>query len=600
MAAAGKHRSVLLAWLCTLASITALANVPALEREINLDFHEEDVASALKKIEQQTGVLFSYQPAVLNNVLPVSGSFRKKSVREVLTAIFSNKVTYLAKNNYIILKTKPPAKPGQRSEFSGYVYEKQTGQKLAKVSIYDPVSLQSATSDEYGFYRITVPANTPSLSVNKQNYQDTTVTTEKASLTNIEISPELPAGDTLEWRRKLKELNGAASDLLKKFNAYVHTINVSDSITRDWQVSFLPFVGTNHKMSGNVYNRLSLNVLGGYSRGVTGFEAGGLFNLNRENMNGAQFAGLFNIVGDSVKGIQGAGLINVAGKKQSGLQGAGLMNVNVAADGLRAAGLMNVGGRTKGLDMAGLMNITCSTKGALLAGLANVSDSLKGFAAAGLFNVNSQGRAVQLAGLFNVAGDAGFQVAGLFNVAGNVSGAQLSVLNFADSASGVPIGLLSFVKKGVHQLEISSDEWFYANLSFRTGVPQFYNILSIGYLPGSTATLWQVGYGLGTSLRLNSKMRIELNLSTHHVSKGALLLAPSELYRFSPALEYRFSRAFAVAAGPTFNLYHTDELMQEFDFTYSHVAPYSAFNNSTGEAYNQKGWIGGKIALRFF
>src|SRR5690606_38989007 len=43
--------------------------------------------------------------------------------------------------------------------------------------------------------------------------------------------------------------------------------NIRDTLYRDFQVSFVPFVGTNEMLSGNVINDYSLNVLGGYSLG---------------------------------------------------------------------------------------------------------------------------------------------------------------------------------------------------------------------------------------------------------------------------------------------------------------------------------------------
>lgn len=594
---------IVAAAICLFVSGSLVADIPALEREVNMVFNHEPPESALKSIEREADVIFAYQPVIVTGIPPVNAVLKNRSVREALVLIFGDKIAFHARNNYIILKPKPPVASGKKKEISGYVYAKQTGQKLAKVTIYDPVSLQSASTDDYGYFELKVPATTPSVSVNRINYQDTALPlhAEPPGLTSIALSPGSPVADSAVWLNRIKTIGNQTYELLRKFSAQVHQVNVRDSISRDWQVSFIPYVGTNHRMSGNVYNKISFNILGGYARGVSAFEAGGLFNLNRENMSGAQFAGLFNIVGDSVKGMQGAGLFNVTGKKQEGAQAAGLMNINGGtASGAQLAGLMNISPVSEGFGAAGLMNISGTTKGALAAGLANITDSLQGFSAAGLFNVSSHGTSAQMAGLFNVADETAFQAAGLFNVANHVKGVQLGVINIADSASGAPIGLLSIVKKGVHQLELSGDEWFYANASFRTGSHKFYNILSAGYQPGSRATLWQVGYGVGTSFRISNRWRLELNLSAHHVSKGAFIWGPSELYRFNPCVEYRLAKLITVAAGPSINLYHTDRLMPEFDHTYSAVTPYRSFSNNTDDFYNQKGWIGGRVAVRFF
>ncbi|HEY9487176.1 MAG TPA: sigma factor [Chryseosolibacter sp.] len=61
---------------------------------------------------------------------------------------------------------------------------------------------------------------------------------------------------------------------------------------------------------------------------------------------------------------------------------------------------------------------------------------------------------------------------GILNVAPKVNGTQIGLINVADIVRGVPIGLMSLVWKGYHKIEISADEIFYNNLSFRTGVRQ--------------------------------------------------------------------------------------------------------------------------------
>jgi hypothetical protein len=513
----------------------------------------------------------------------VTATLIKKTVREALSVIFRDKVTFQTRNNYIILKEKTASQQAKKTKVSGYVYDQSSGNKLSNVTIYDPATLRSATSDEYGYYEISVPAPAATLAVNKAEYRDTTLVMDTArtqQLTNIAISTVTAGSDTTEWNKRIREINEATSVFFKRLKSYVHTLNVHDTITRDWQVSFLPFIGTNHKMSGNVYNRLSFNVLGGYSRGNTGFEAGGLFNVNRENMSGVQVAGLFNVVGDSVKGVQGAGLLNI----------------NTSSEGVQLAGLMNISSRVKGFTGAGLLNISGEVTGMSAAGLANVAENMNGFSLAGLFNVEGAGRSRQVAGLFNVASETDLQVAGLFNTARFVKGTQIATFNFADSATGVPIGFASFVKKGVHQLELSADEWFYANASFRTGVNGFYNIFTAGLVPGSDPVMWQIGYGIGSSIRLSKSTRFEMNLSAHHVSRGAFEMETNELFRFHPAFEFRFGKNVTLAAGPTFNLYLTSDAKNESGPDYSRNMPYDTSDGS----YYYKGWVGGKISLRFF
>src|SRR5690606_33332308 len=77
-----------------------------------------------------------------------------------------------------------------------------------------------------------------------------------------------------------------------------------------FQTSITPGLSTHGSMSGQVVNKFSVNLLGGYTSGVNGVELGGGFNINKRNVNFLQAAGVFNLVGGSVSGIQLAGVNN--------------------------------------------------------------------------------------------------------------------------------------------------------------------------------------------------------------------------------------------------------------------------------------------------
>lgn len=597
-----------LIFLLAACYFSASAILPPLEREVNLSLNNEQFSTVLLRIQEQTGLVFSYKPSIIAGIGPVSLQLKHKTVREALALMLPKNIIYKSKNNYIILKEKPENVNAKKTEISGYVYDKETEQKLPNVTIYDKESLQSATTDEYGFYSINVPKNNK-ISVNKENYQDTVLhlsDTKESKLNNIVIAPaseKQKKQDSTDWRNKLKDLDFYTNQLYKKFKGFINTINVRDTITRKVQVSVVPFIGTNHKLSGNVVNRLSFNILGGFAKGLRGFEIGGLFNIDGENASGMQMAGVFNIVGDTMRGTQIAGYFNITGNNMKGFQAAGLMNMNSGTvKGVQVASLLNINRRSlNGAGFAGVMNINGSVRGAQLAGIGNKNDTLKGVAIAGLFNVSNCGdKAAQIACLFNrqKSGSAYLQVAGLFNRAGYLKGVQIAPLNFADSAKGVPIGLLSVVKKGLHQIELNGDEMFPANLSFRTGVPAFYNVLSIGFAPGSEKHLWQFGYGAGTSFKLGKKLRSDVTVSMHHVSSGDFYFATSELYKFYWGVEYKFTKKFSIAAGPTFNILMSDALLPDYT-TYQDITPHPIFNTTNSYDFNFKGWMGCRVALRF-
>ena len=89
------------------------------------------------------------------------------------------------------------------------------------------------------------------------------------------------------------------------------------------QLTFFYPLGTGFVKSKEKCYHFSINILGGVTGYVKGFEAGGVFNINKYKVKGAQFAGLFNI-GKSVT-FQAGGIYNVV--KETKCQLAGIINV---------------------------------------------------------------------------------------------------------------------------------------------------------------------------------------------------------------------------------------------------------------------------------
>jgi hypothetical protein len=577
-----------------LSSAFCFSVIPPLEREVTLSVVNERVSIALNKMAEQTGLVFSYSSSIINDLPPISINVKHKTVREALALILPNNISFKSKNNYIILKERSAEKNPKKTELSGYVYDKTTDKKLANVTIYDKTSLQSVTTNDYGYYSMSIPIKNQSIIINKENYKDTSIILadlQTNSMTFINLSPvDSTKKDSVLWKQKLREFENYTTKVANKFSAYINTLNVKDTLSREFQVSLLPYMGTNHKLSGSVYNKYSFNIFGGYARGVKALEIGGFFNIDKENVHGAQLAGFFNLVGDTVKGAQLAGFFNVTGKSMKGFQAAGFTNVNLGElNGVSASGFVNANfGKVKGAQFAGYVNYAKSIEGIQGAGFVNCAlREVKGLQVAGFVN-----HAKELEGT---------QIAGFVNHAKHVKkGFQIAVVNISDSCKGLPIGVFSFVKSGVHQLEISGDEIFKANVGFRTGVPEFYNIFNAGIAGNGDEPLWSFGYGLGTSFKIKNKLRSDITLTANHVSKGEFKDAESELYKLYWGIEYKFKKQFSIAAGPVFNLYVSDTYSADYLTKYSNIAPYSLYDFTTNNGFNLKGWVGGKISIRFF
>jgi hypothetical protein len=304
--------------VCIIRNSSAQTSIPKLERKVNISSTNKLPSEILKNIEEQGNFTFSYDPRVIGEQKPVSIQAKNKSVREVLDQLFSGKISYKEKGNHIIL-VNVVAKPEDQQYFiiTGYVKDGITGTEVPEASIFDKKSRESAISDQYGYFKIRVDSKQRdqvlSLSVNKVNYTDTLIYVRQKgnTIVNIIIYPEIKSvvvdsnaiRDSLLAVDQLAMINMILSD-----EAQANTKNIKDTLYSKFQISFLPFLGSNMELSGNTVNDFSLNILAGYSMGTRKFEVGGLVNVDRDSVRHFQLAGLSNVVGGPVRGFQAAGL----------------------------------------------------------------------------------------------------------------------------------------------------------------------------------------------------------------------------------------------------------------------------------------------------
>ncbi|MEO8085182.1 MAG: STN and carboxypeptidase regulatory-like domain-containing protein [Bacteroidota bacterium] len=575
---------------------------PALERTVSINVANETMETVLDQVSKQGHFSFSFNPAIMDLKKVVTVKMKDKSVREVLEHLLSPGVKYKMRGEHIILTKAPVSEKTSAPSYyliSGYVTDGNNGNKIPEVSIYDKETRSSSVTNHYGYYELKVDRKTNSvqLIVNKQQFKDTLIYVKQSGNTiiNVTIYPaeKLPepvdsSGIKLE---QVTEDQLAFIDFMLSEEQKANTRNVKDTLNKKFQLAFLPFIGSNLRLSGNTVNDYSLNVLAGYSMGTKKLEVAGLINIDRDSVQSLQIAGLINATGGPVNGVQLGGLINANMKTTKGIQLAGLLNCNGdTVRGFQAAGLLNVNlGEVHGVNAAGLLNASFG--------------NIEGVQVAGLLNFSlKEIEGAQVAGLLNVAAKdiSGTQISGLVNYASKVKGSQLAFLNISDSSSGIPVGFLSFSRKGYHTIEINADEVFQVNLAFRTGVRRFYNIFTSGIQTKNLENpLWHYGYGLGTAVNLGKKWWLNFDLTAQQLLKGGTFEELNLLSKFNVTLDKSLAKKFTVAFGPTFNFYASNTTVPYYKSDFSKLPPYTFSNESYSNDLNIKMWVGGKVALRF-
>jgi hypothetical protein len=599
-----KHLSAVLFCIILGNSMVLGQNTtPILERKISITANNEKITSALNRIGQAGGFSFSYNSAIISAEQTITLSISEKSVREVLNEIFQGTMNYKEKSNYLII-TKAPVPVTKNNivviMLNGYVEDSKTGEKIAQASVYDKSSVASTITDEYGYFKLRLEkkaTDSVDLSVSKKNYRDTLVSITAPDNQYLKISIT-PVKDTVIIAAQTTPIDSGEVDentLTLPYEDEPNVQNIHDTLYQMVQVSLLPFIGSNDRLSGNVINDYSINFFGGYSMGTRQIELGFFVNIDRADVSWLQVAGFGNLVGRNVYGIQAAGFANVNGGETKAIQLSGFANTNLGESiGVQITGFANTNLKgMNGVQFAGLTNVTVGeSKGVQVSGLGNVQVG--------------DYRGSQIAGGTNIATAkiSGSQVSALFNHAKEVHGTQIGLVNYADTLGGIPIGLLSIVKTGYHKIELSADEVFYTNLAFRSGVRKFYTMLQAGFKPDKSlnagdSSVWTFGYGLGTARRISKKIFLNIDASAQHVNKGSFTNALSLLNKIHVGFDFQLTKGFSLYTGATLNGYLTDNDYKEYPTLFTDFNPTVFYDETVGTNNNLKMWLGAKVALRF-
>lgn len=585
-----------------------------LNRSISVEVSRQRLEHVLEIVSNKADFYFSYNSTMVKKDSLVSIRAVSQTVKDVLVTLFGNGYEFRESGNYIIIRRAPirltlvTKKMVTEDKFyivSGYVYDEQQGTAIPQASIYEKKILAAALTNTEGYFKLRLKnshASLVALTVSKELYEDTTISIEprynqQVSVTlvpvetmagQVVVSPEdyftarpsLAVSDTLpvtipggKKDSVRVENKGPGRWLLSNWQKR-QSLNLKKFFTtRPFQVSFTPGLGSHGKLSAQVVNNFSLNVLGGYTAGTNGIEIGGLFNIDKKEVRYVQVAGLFNSVGGRVKGFQAAGINNLVQDSVKGFQVAGVNNL--------------VKGKMTGLQVAGVYNhVTDSVRGMQLSGVGNFSPK--------------RTKGLQLAGVLNFAGREmdGVQIAGVLNYTHRLKGVQFGVINIADSSDGYSIGLINIVLKGYHKLSISANDILSLQVAFKTGNAKLYSILQAGLRTGDSSRVYAFGYGLGREMALNKKKNLLLNaeLSSQQLYLGSWDYL-NLLNRLELNLTVRAGKYFSVSAGPAYAVYISDQ--QQGVPGYRHPKQLPGFGAAT---YSKRvsGWLGFQASVNFF
>jgi len=610
-----KRRPLLMLLVLLFLLPSAAAQEFYLSRRITLNLTSVTIESALAEISRSANFSFSYNTDLFKNSARVNVRADNVKVKTLLNNILGSGIEHKEVGSHVILMQAqvkqdrtPEVKAGQI--ISGFVFDFQSGLPVANATVYEVGRRRSVLTDAAGRYSLALPVTGQmfGLCYCRNGFEDSVLFVKAGKDCRRDVRlRKLPEIVPIAGRQAVTGLITVDSIALVTWmvpeKALLTSANLRVYGTRAFQFSFIPYLSTNWMNKGSYTNAFSFNVLAGYNGGVNGFELGGLVNINRNDVKGLQIGGLGNVTGGKTTGVAVGGLFNVNLGTCDGWQLAGLANVlSDTLSGVQIGGLCNwLDGKMKGLQIGGLLNVaTKNVDGFQIAGLMNVSPKdITKSQISGFLNFGRDVGGLQFSGFSNISTGAvsGAQISAFFNYAASMRGLQFACFNFSDSVeTGVPIGFFSYVQHGgYHRFEVSADEVFYANLSYKSGVKHFYNIFKAGV--GQEYFL-NFGYGIGTIFRFGRVVSLSLDLTSAGVfSTSGGMKYHGLLSKFIPALEFRLARHFALFAGPAANLYWFNTGLTEMP---NGIAPYIIWERTAEPPvpHQLQFWVGGYAGIR--
>ncbi len=544
-----------------------LAQQP-LQKIISVNVQKQKLSDVLDIIGNAGNITFSYNSNIIKKDSMVTLQLVNKTIQYVLKQLFANQYEFVESGNYIIIKriaittkNNTLAKQKVQDKFyyiTGYIIDEETGEQLKNATVYEPNQLVSDLTDNKGYFKVKLKSKykKSTIVISKANYRDTTfmltptfnqhmvvaiATERKVRLAQIVTAHTDPQSDSLHTILNGTDLpteltpNEVAihktwiSKLFLSSKQKIQSVNVKNFFTsKPFQVSFLPSIGTQGRLSSQVTNKLSLNMLGGYSGGLNGVELAGLFNITKKHVRFLQMAGLFNTVGGKVYGVQLAGLQNLVFDSVVGVQAAGITNI--------------VKGKFNGIQMAGIQNYNTNTMdGIQIAGISNVSK-----------------KTVK-----------GFQIAGIVNYTKKLNGIQIGLINIADSSTGMQIGLVNIVKKGgYHTIGIGVNELNNINVDVKTGTSKLYSIIHVGANISSTNKIYTTGLGVGRKYFIKPALSFNTELLFQHIYLGNVDYTNWQ-QKLSINLQYKLYKGLSIYGGPSLSILKINQpaAVQGYKFT---------------------------------
>lgn len=586
-----------------------------LSKEISIAANKQPLGKVFDLMEQQENFKFAYYSKLVPRDSIISISAERATIGDVLDQVLDKRYEYKETAGFVVLRYAPlelvlilekNINIGESCLLSGYVIDAHTNLRIANASVYEKNVLQSTLTNKNGNFLMRIK-HTPQpieLTATKENYKSVTsmflpeVVVDEGKKSNLF---DYVIGDFSKIEKS------GLGRLFISSRQKLQSLNLGGFIAKaPVQFSLVPSISTHGMMNAQIVNNFSLNIIGGYSAGVRGFEIAGLYNINKMNVEALQLAGLFNTAGGNVTGVQLGGIYNNAMGNLIGIQLSGGHNsLRGSMSGIQlTSGYNKVEKDAHGVQMSDAYN---SVKGTMTgiqlnAGYNNIGKNLYGVQLSAGYNIVKDSlNGLQLTAGYNCVrkNARGLQV-GAVNYARKIDGVQFGIVNVSDTIAGYSIGLLNFKKGGYKKLSASISEIADVNIAIKTGDNKLYTILTAGATAHTKeGQLFSMGVGVGKNIRLTDRIAINPEFTAQYLYLDKWQDA-NLLIKLDAPITYRVSKHLAFFTGPSLNMYSSEQKdislpNNTYNFINNRIDGIQLYKNK-----NRIGWIGWSFGISLF
>lgn len=238
--------------VCLLLAFTAFGQ-KALKNKIDFVVKNQPVSAALWQLSQESQIPISFSDNLFDPTLRVSQTYTNTPIKTILEGLLATTNTRMLYTSGQVLVVK---KVVRRFTISGYIEDAETGARLIGANIFDPITQRGTSSNEYGFFSLSLPANNYAIQFSYLGY--------RSFSKNVDLHQNQPLQVSLSPNLTLEAIIVHASDDLPSGGV---TKAASEELPLE-QMAVLPTLG------GEVDVLRSLQQLPGVQSGTDGI--GGL------------------------------------------------------------------------------------------------------------------------------------------------------------------------------------------------------------------------------------------------------------------------------------------------------------------------------------